>query len=212
MNKSHFHYQVYGLRFCSGLPLEELPTANFEGRDVSFGLLPPDSEQRLFDPQAKLLTRRETNLGCDLSVYDTGDGYLLSWDEFCDYLVSKDGQHIQCQLRPSMDIEWVQNTLYSMILALTLQLRGVSNFHASCVQLPQGAVAFMADPGSGKSTMSAAFAVAGYPFLTDDIMAVKAATATDKAFQICVHLITRLYPSLANFLRTLDCEPSTASG
>ncbi|MFQ6030163.1 MAG: hypothetical protein ACE5Q6_22035, partial [Dehalococcoidia bacterium] len=88
MNESHIHYQVYGLQLCSGFPLRELTNADFAHRDVSFGLLPPDANRRLLDPKAKLVTRRETNLGCDLSLYDTGPGFVLSWEEFCDYLVT----------------------------------------------------------------------------------------------------------------------------
>ena len=49
----------------------------------------------------------------------------------------------------------------------------MSNFHASAVALPGGAAGFMADPGTGKSTLATAFAKEGYPFLTDDILALK---------------------------------------
>jgi len=182
IDQTHRHYQVYGHRLCSGISLPELNEAEFATRDMSFRLLPERGGTALLTPDARLLSRRETTLGCDLLLYATGAGYVLRWEDFCDYAVSRDGRHIQCQLSPNSDIVWAQSTLYNMILSFALHLRGISNFHASGIQLPGGAVAFMADPGSGKSTMAATFALAGYPFLTDDVLAVQRESQGYQAF------------------------------
>jgi len=70
-------------------------------------------------------------------------------------------------------VQWVQSTLYGVVLSYALYLIGMGNLHASAVVLPGGAVGFLAEPESGKSTVAATFAKHGYPFLTDDVLALK---------------------------------------
>ena len=171
--ETHWHYQVYGQRLCSSRPLRELPRFSFESRDVAFRYLPPGEALDIPWQDCRLLTRRPTTLECDLSLYWTGAGFLLRWEGQCDFLVSEDGRYIQCQPSSDTQVMWTEGTLYNMILSFALFLRGVSNFHASAVALPDGAVGFMADPGSGKSSLAAGFTGAGFPFLTDDVLAVQ---------------------------------------
>lgn len=169
----HLHYAVYGQRLCSMVALPELPSAEFTEGDMQFRLATHDDSNTPPLEGAAMLSRHNTNLGCDLSVFEIAEGILLRWHDHCDFRISRDGRLIQCCPNPSVGLGWIQSTLYGMVLSYALHLMGVRNLHASAVVLPQGAVGFMADPGSGKSTMAAAFARAGYPFLTDDVLALK---------------------------------------
>ena len=172
MSQAHWHYRVYGQRLCSNVPLLESSRDTFTKRDIVFRYFPPEGTRVLEHGDTRLLTRGNTDFGCFLSLCDTDQGFLVSWEGLCDYLVSGDGRQIQCQPCSNIDIGWTLNILYTAVLSFALQIRGVSNFHASAVALPGGAAGFMGDPGSGKSTLAAAFAMEGYPFLTDDILAL----------------------------------------
>lgn len=172
-NGAHWHYQVYGKRLCSGLPMPVLPRSSFGTSDVAFRYLSPGDASDLAREDACLLIRRNTNLGCHLSLYRNESGFVLRWEGQCDFLIDKNGRQIQCSTSPDTDVMWVLGVLFSMVLPFALFLSGVGNFHSSSVVLPQGAVGFMAAPGSGKSTLAAGFAESGYPFLTDDVLAVQ---------------------------------------
>jgi len=51
-----------------------------------------------------------------------------------------------------------------------LRLRGVICLHASAVAIGEQAIAILGPAGSGKSTTAAAFALQGYPVLSDDVV------------------------------------------
>ena len=172
MERTHRHYIVYGYRVCSNMPLPELPPATFQERDLEFRHLPMNGSTGLLSESARLLTRRSTNLGCDLSVFESENGLLLRWEDNCDFQVSKDGRDILCQPLSNVGPIWIQSTLYGMVLSFALHIRGVSNLHGSAVALPEGVIGFLAEPGNGKSTLASAFAADGFPFVTDDVLAM----------------------------------------
>lgn len=56
------------------------------------------------------------------------------------------------------------------VLTYWLELRGVPVLHAASVEVPGGAVGFVADHGAGKSTLVASFVAAGFRLLGDDVL------------------------------------------
>ena len=174
--QTHLHYQVYGQRFCSNIPLSELPPASFNVKDIAFRYDPSCGAPDPAELSGPLLVRRATNLECFLSLYDTALGFLLRWEERCDFLVSHNGESIQLLPFPKTDAVWVRSAIYSSVLAFALHLRQIGSLHGSAIVTPQGAVGFLARSGSGKSTLAAAFAAFGYPFLTDDVLALREAS------------------------------------
>jgi hypothetical protein len=178
----HLHYRVYGQRLCSGLPLPELPHADFQVRDLAVRCLVPSNNGGGDHGPARLLDRRGTSEGDQLSVWATEEGYLLRWEGKGDFHIGKDGRSVSCDVNSELGRGWLTANLYGLVLAFALHLKGVRNLHASAVVLPSGAVGFLAAPGSGKSTLAAAFAARGYPFLTDDLLAM-----TEEAPGYCVH-------------------------
>lgn len=168
---AHYHYAVYGQALCSSIYLPELPAQAFEIRDIRFEHHWRADQGLPFEP-IELIDRRATNLNCDISVHRTAQGYLLEWDGLCRFHVLANGQEIVSSARPEVGYGWVSATLYGMVLSFALHVKGIHNLHSSAVSLPSGAVAFLANPGSGKSSIAAAFAAHGYPFLTDDVLAL----------------------------------------
>lgn len=78
------------------------------------------------------------------------------------------GRRISVARKPGTAVEKVFLYLLGPVMGLVLRLRGLLCLHASAVVIMDQAIAFMAPPGYGKSTLATAFAKMGHPVLTDD--------------------------------------------
>lgn len=107
--------------------------------------------------------------------YRLGAGYLLRFPEMADFQVSADGRRVSCSPVADVPEETVRHLYLNQVLPLALSMMGKMVFHASAVEVANGAVAFMGDSGRGKSTLAASFATGGFRFLTDDGLVVEAA-------------------------------------
>ncbi len=180
--KVHSHYRVYGQRLCSTVPLPELPHADFQVHDLAVRYLDPSNQGSDEGQPARLLTKRPTTEGDTLSLWATEEGYLLRWADKGEFRIAKDGRWVSCRVNPELGRTWITSNLYGVVLSFILHLKGVRNLHASAVVLPSGAAGFLAAPGGGKSSLAAAFAARGYPFLTDDLLSM-----TEDAPGYCAH-------------------------
>jgi hypothetical protein len=97
-------------------------------------------------------------------------GYRITAPRYGRYVVSPDGSAIGCALQPSW--RW-QRLFFAQVLPLAAALRGLALFHASAVADAQGAVAFLAASGTGKTSVAAHLVARGATLLTDDIMAIE---------------------------------------
>jgi hypothetical protein len=107
--------------------------------------------------------------------YRVGSGYLLRFPELADFEVSPDGLDVTCLPAPEVSEATSQHLYLNQVLPLALSKRGKLVFHASAVEVGDGAIAFVAESGRGKSTLAASFAVSGFRFLTDDGLVVEPA-------------------------------------
>lgn len=73
---------------------------------------------------------------------------------------------------PHASAEAQRLCLLGTILALWLEWRGILALHAAAVVMDERAVGFLSHSQAGKSTLAAALVKAGWPFLSDDILAV----------------------------------------
>ena len=152
-----YSYQAYGLGIHSALPLPELVSAPAK-QDVfiRFGaLMPPPTARGAIDHHywAK-----------EQDVY-------LFWQELGTFCIRK-GREITIDPAPKVEEVRLRPPVLGACMAVLLHQRGYLVLHASAVQLPTGAAAFLGNKGWGKSTMTAALHQRGHPFLTDDVLAL----------------------------------------
>lgn len=83
-------------------------------------------------------------------------------------------------------------------LGALLHQRGLLVLHASGVVCNRGAIAFVGDPGAGKSTMAAALYRQGYPLIADDIVAIE--TRQDRAMTFAAFPSLKLWPDTISAL------------
>lgn len=84
----------------------------------------------------------------------------------------RQGHEITVDARPDADPRVLRLCLLGPALALLLHQRGLLVLHASAVLLADGAVAFLAESGGGKSTTAAALHARGGRLVADDVAAV----------------------------------------
>jgi hypothetical protein len=96
------------------------------------------------------------------------DGYVLRFPDIADFDVSPDGRHVHCHPAPGAAQETIRHLYLNQVLPLALSRQGRLVIHASAIEGPAGAVAFVGASGTGKSTLAAAFAQTGHRLLCDD--------------------------------------------
>lgn len=106
--------------------------------------------------------------------YRRGQDFLLRFPALADFEVSADGLTVCCRPAPDITENTLEHLYLNQVLPLALSKRGKQVFHASAIETPAGAVAFMAESGRGKSTLAASFATSGFRFLTDDALLLEA--------------------------------------
>lgn len=100
--------------------------------------------------------------------YRVPGGFLLRFPDRGDFTVELEPRAICCTPTPEVSKTVISAVYSNQVLPLLASHDGELVLHASATVGPQGALAFLGKSGRGKSTLAAAFARAGYPFLTDD--------------------------------------------
>jgi len=101
-----------------------------------------------------------------------GDLYHFAYRDGTEFLVDRAGTDVRGTWRGGATIEDTATYLVGPVLAFVLRLRGLVALHASAVEMDGGAVLLVGPSGAGKSTTAAAFALNGWPVLTDDVAVV----------------------------------------
>jgi hypothetical protein len=98
--------------------------------------------------------------------------YHFAYRDGTEFVIDPDGTCVQGTWRSGATVEDTATYLLGPILAFVLRLRGMLAMHASAVEMDGGAVLISGPSGAGKSTTAAAFALNGWPVLTDDLAVV----------------------------------------
>ena len=159
-------YRAFGLAIASDMALPELVPDSTPEPD---GTLPAPAD----------LVIRVVHTGRAFPDPDTpgtfrfGDTHsFLLYPQIGAFRIAAPGL-IEVEPRPGVDPALVCFPLLGPVIALLLQARGAFLLHGSALAAQDGtAFAFLGDKGAGKSTTAAAFLRAGYPLLTDDIIAI----------------------------------------
>jgi len=107
-----------------------------------------------------------------LTIRNVGSGYLLCYAEGTRFLVSASGCEVDAWWdEPLTDVDAADYVLGG-VLAFIARLRGLVPVHASAVVIEDQAILFAGAAGAGKSSVASAFAVLGYPVLSDDVAVI----------------------------------------
>lgn len=115
------------------------------------------------------------------AFHRTEAGYLLRFPSLADFVISADAHAVTCLPVPEVSEATVNHLYLNQVLPLVQSKLGKLVFHASAVEVNEGAVAFVGSSGRGKSTLAASFAVNGSRFLTDDGLVVAPGAAEFEA-------------------------------
>ncbi len=109
-----------------------------------------------------------------MQFFRTARGYLLRFPALADFELAGEAMEAICVPAPGTEAHTCEHLFRNQVLPLALSTQGKLVIHASAVEVDGGAVAFVAESGTGKSTLAAAFATCGHPFLSDDGLVVEA--------------------------------------
>ncbi len=131
------------------------------------------------------------------------DGFFVRFPDQADFLIDSDGLTVRC-LAVSEAMRPVAASLYhNAIVPLLGNYCGGLNLHGSAVLVDGGAIVFLGESRRGKTTLAGAFARAGFPFLTEDVVTLE---QRDAAMWISPSRpVLRLFHDSASFL--LDGPP-----
>lgn len=117
-----------------------------------------------------------------LVQHDLARGYRFEYADGTQFVMDPGASSIACWWSDASTLEDTATYLLGPVLGFALRLRGVLALHASAVLIDGRAIALVGPSGAGKSTTAAAFAAAGFPVLTDDVLAVRMDGAAALAF------------------------------
>jgi len=98
--------------------------------------------------------------------------YHFEYADGTEFVIDRGGTSVHGTWRDGATVEDTATYLLGPILAFVLRLRGLVVVHASAIEMEGAAVLMVGPSGSGKSTTAAAFALNGWPVLTDDLAVI----------------------------------------
>lgn len=104
-------------------------------------------------------------------------GFLLRFPDRADFAIAEDGAAVTCFPVPETDPAAIATLFANSVAPVIGNHRGGLNLHGSAVVVGDLALAFMGLSRRGKTTLAGAFAKAGFPFLTEDVLALVARDA-----------------------------------
>ncbi len=153
------YYRIFGLNIKSKIVLPEAYEIHgiISEFDVEIELNPPQE-----DCQDQLTTANYR--------FDNGR-FLFHVPETAIYSITS-GTHITVIPYPGADEAKIRLFLLGTCMGVLLMQRGILPLHGSAVVIDGKVYAIVGESGAGKSTLAAAFVRAGYPLMTDDVIAV----------------------------------------
>jgi len=152
-----YSYSAYGLGIHSDLPLPELNAAIVK-KDITVQIRKVDN-----NPLPLIYNQPVLNI--------TPNEIILSIEEVGTFVIHG-GTIIDVSPAPNVEDAVLRRYLIGTIMALLLYQRGLLVLHASSLNINGSAVAFLGNPGSGKSSIAAALHKNGHEIITDDVSAI----------------------------------------
>lgn len=115
---------------------------------------------------------RDYDGGVALEFHRTERGFYLRFPERADFSIDLATRQVVLYPAPGEEPSAAADLFANQVAPLLDAYDGALVLHASAVVVDDAVIGFMGGTGRGKSTLAAAFARRGYPFLTDDGLAV----------------------------------------
>ena len=162
-------YQVFGGVLRSELEFPELDLATRGEPDWTLAVTTTSApDVPLGDP----LGEDKVDQGVMVRSYATPHGFRLVYDDTGVFDVTAGGREIRWHRPESADLEAGRLAVLGRVLALALHASGWLSLHGSAVAMADGAVAFLAPKGNGKSTLAFALMRGGAALMTDDTVVI----------------------------------------
>jgi len=126
------------------------------------------------------------------------EGYFARFPGQADFSISLEAMHVRGTPVDGTPLTVLESLYHNSIEPIIANHLGGLNLHGSAVATPHGAIAFLGQSRSGKTTLAGAFARAGHAFLTEDVL-----TLTDTGDGYLVQpqrAVLRLFHDSAQFL------------
>jgi len=172
-------YFAFGLSLASSHPIPRLSKApSFSptvGADVRIEL---GARPAWFTPSHPTRVRyasphRDARGQSMLTLGEFENGWLrLSFADGSDFVIEPAGREIWTDCPAALTLDDFSAYLLGPVMGFVLRLHGRVCLHASAMAVGGKAFAIVGPSGAGKSTTAGAFAVAGFPILSDDIVPV----------------------------------------
>lgn len=170
---------VYGLRVAANLALPGIsPRPDSNAYDVRVRVkdwpkFPSTFLEyiEVFHTSSDVMVSGQPNLR--VGLLPGGEHFCFFYGDGVRFAVERRGHELWADWPEDYSLEDACTYLLGPVLGFVLRLRGVVCLHASAVAVADRAIALVGLPGAGKSTAAAAFACAGYPVISDDVVALE---------------------------------------
>jgi hypothetical protein len=161
-------YELGGFVVESEVPFPELTSARTGEAICSIRLV--DTLPRSGSCATSLVRKTLPHGHGWLSAEKSDRGYILSFQDLVTFLVSEDGDRVECHSNAPVPTETLRHLFLDAVFPLVLNLKGHDALHATAVDGPAGCCAFLGNSGIGKSTLAAAFVRRGWQLVCDDCL------------------------------------------
>ncbi|PKN92371.1 MAG: hypothetical protein CVU44_14630 [Chloroflexi bacterium HGW-Chloroflexi-6] len=161
-------YQLFGLKMSSDYPFGSRLTQAQGEMELVFTCqetAPIAMAWNELEPVYTSIYRTKNNEPAWF-LYQIEEYYVVHYTDSIDFYICRQtiiGHILNLELKDAYTMG-----ILPTVLALWLEFQGIPCLHASAVVVNDHAIAFLADSGQGKSTLTTAFLQAGFPLLTDD--------------------------------------------
>ncbi|UBM59002.1 serine kinase [Marinilongibacter aquaticus] len=157
------NYKAFGQTVSSDLDFSDMLCPSDESPDIKIvsGLV----DERTDWDKSKVFRK-----GLQAEVASNAQDCFVHWPGLLRAQIKEGNQIVYTHLGDS--IHTLKLFLLSEIIGISLLQKGLYLLHGSAVFIKDRAHVFVGEPGAGKSTTAAAFWQAGFPILTDDLVAL----------------------------------------
>jgi hypothetical protein len=151
-------FDYCGVTLASNIGLPELRRSSGGSAGITFVIVPGQPPEACREPLQCWELPDSTPW---LTMRRDPDGYLLHFEGLATFRVTRDGRHVCCWPEPRTPGDTVRHLFLNQTMPLVFSLMARTVFHASAVQVGEGAIAFSGATGQGKSTLAGSFVQAG---------------------------------------------------